>query len=257
MSGFVSLLPFYEEQSIYDRARSHNFGPVPWQYEFGTWTVRIPTLLCPSDTELHELPLGNNSYKFCVGTTVYRNHDVWGDDPNGVYCIIGDPRARKAPYRMRDIRDGASNTVAMSERRLGNYELWYDISNVALNINAGDAATLREWYNICWATASEFSGKRYNRNGVTVFAGAKPGERWADGRPYYSGFTTVIPPNGPSCIIDSGEWNRGVFTASSRHPNIVNVLMADGGVRPIVNGIDLRTWWGLGTRASGEVLGEF
>ena len=43
----------------------------------------------------------------------------------------------------------------------------------------------------------------------------------------------------------------------SRHPSIVNGLMADGAVRQISNNIDVATWWGLGTRADSEVLGEF
>ena len=64
----------------------------------------IPTLLCPSDQELDNAPFGCHSYFFSLGTTVHRNHDVWGPEPNGCYNIIGDPGARKKPYRFRDIR---------------------------------------------------------------------------------------------------------------------------------------------------------
>lgn len=262
MSGLVSLAPFYEAQQVYDFARARNFRPVPWDGTEGTWTVRIPTLLCPSDEEMTRSAIGNASYKFCLGTTVNRNEDEWGilwggQEPNGCYNNIGNPDARKKPFRFRDIRDGTSNTIAMSERRIGNLQQWYDISNVAVNINPGDNATVLQWYNACWATGNLENGKRYNETGVTIHTGAYPGERWPDGRPYFSGFTTIVPPNGPSCTTENGDWLRGAYAASSRHPSIVNVLLADGSVRQASNNIDVATWWALGTRNNSEVLGEW
>jgi hypothetical protein len=262
MSGLVSLAPFYEAQQVYDYARARNFRPVPWDGAEGTWTVRIPTLLCPSDEEMFRSAIGNASYKFCLGTTVYRNADEWGilwggQEPNGCYNNIGNPDARKKPFRFRDIRDGTSNTIAMSERRIGNLQQWYDIANVAVDINPGDNATVLQWYNACWAVANLENGKRYNPTGVTIHTGAYPGERWPDGRPYFSGFTTIIPPNGPSCTVANADWERGAYAASSRHPSIVNVLLADGSVRQASNNIDVATWWALGTRNNSEVLGEW
>ncbi len=259
MSGVVSLLPFFEQQQIYDYAKTRNFAPVPWRTTYGTWTVRIPTLLCPSDTErIGGNGIGNNSYKFCLGTNPFRNNSVWGPEPNGCYNIIGDPRARKKPYRFRDIRDGTSNTIAMSERRIGDRDILWDIANVAFGITVDAQSRItQEWYDACWLTGNQYNGRRYNDSWSSIFPGTRPGERWPDGRPYFSGFNTVLPPNGPSCMVDRGDWQHGVFAASSRHPTIVNVLLADGSVRQIGNSVDLRTWWGLGTRAQGETLGEF
>ncbi len=259
MSGIVSLLPFFEQQQIYNFAKQRNFAPVPWYTTYGTWTVRIPTLLCPSDTErVGGNGIGNNSYVFCLGTNPYNDNSVWGPDMNGCYNLIGDPRARKKPFRFRDIRDGTSNTIMMSERRIGDRDVWWDIANNAEQIGVDrQNATTQEWYNACWLTAAQYNGRRYNDTGVTMFTGTRPGERWPDGRPYFSGFNTIIPPNGPSCLSTHGDWVDGVFAASSRHPTIVNVALADGSVRQIGNSIDLRTWWGLGTRARGETLGEF
>ena len=268
MSGVVSLAPYYEQQQWYDRAKSRNFRPSPWRSEEGTWSVRIPTLLCPSDQEIPS-SVGNRSYHFCLGTTVYYNHSAWAGvwstrDTNGCYNMIGDPAAKKKPYGFRDIRDGTSNTVAMSERRIGNKELWYDIANVAFFPDLGEAATTQEWYQQCWNTALQYNGKRYNDTGVTVVNlnnNRMPGCRLADGLPFYTGFTTIIPPNGPQCIRDTGnvddDWEYGVYTASSRHPGMANVLFADGSVHQIPNSIDIRTWWTLGTRAANDIPGEF
>ncbi len=261
MSGFVSLAPFYEQQQIYDYAKVRNFRPVAWRTNEGTWTVRIPTLLCPSDTEITRGPFGNNSYKMCLGTTVYRNSNHWRAEPNGIaYILDHRGRARRRATRMGDVRDGTSNTLILSERRIGNYDQWWDIANTADQINPGNQATVQEWYDACWATAAQYNGKRYNDTGI-ILTGRnnnrrKPGQRWQDGRPLWSGFTTIIPPNGPSCTA-RGPANWGVFTASSRHPTIVNVALADGSVRQIGDSIDIRTWRGLGTRAMGETPKEF
>ena len=46
-------------------------------------------------------------------------------------------------------------------------------------------------------------------------------------------------------------------TARSHHTGIVNSLLMDGAVRSISENIDINVWRALGTRNSGEVVGEF
>ena len=46
----------------------------------------------------------------------------------------------------------------------------------------------------------------------------------------------------------------GSASASSLHSGGVNVCFADGSVHFIKSSISLQTWWGLGTRAGGEVI---
>ncbi|MBM4094707.1 MAG: DUF1559 domain-containing protein, partial [Planctomycetes bacterium] len=108
--------------------------------------------------------------------------------------------------------------------------------------------------------ANQYNGKRYNNTGVNTSTSARAGERWADGRAHFAGFNTVMQPNGPTCTsgTDGGaHWNDGVWTASSRHPSIVQAALADGSVRQIPDSINLNIWRGLGTRSLGETLGEF
>ncbi|MBM4058400.1 MAG: DUF1559 domain-containing protein [Planctomycetes bacterium] len=64
------------------------------------------------------------------------------------------------------------------------------------------------------------------------------GQRWADGGTTFTGFQTVTPPNGPSCI--EGDWDAlgGAVSASSNHPGGVNAVMGDSSVRFITNNID-------------------
>jgi prepilin-type N-terminal cleavage/methylation domain-containing protein len=270
LSGFVSLCPFYEQQQVFDYAKQRNFAPHRARTTYGTWTVRIPTLLCPSDEELTGAPFGNNSYKMCNGTTVYDNAGYNRTHPtNGIAYNLhwasekDNPNNKRRTTRIRDVRDGTSNTIILSERRIGNWDQWFDIANTASlelsGVSTANDATLQEWYDNCWSLANQYNGKRYNDTGVQLVPQTqdrKAGQRFADGRPQWSGFTTIMAPNGPSCSQNAAG-DRGVYTASSRHPTIVNIALADGSVRQVGNSINLATWQALGTRALSETLEEY
>ena len=45
--------------------------------------------------------------------------------------------------------------------------------------------------------------------------------------------------------------------ASSAHSGGVNLLLCDGSARFVSDGVDLGTWRALGTRGTGDTLGEF
>jgi len=47
------------------------------------------------------------------------------------------------------------------------------------------------------------------------------------------------------------------MTSRSHHVGIVNSLLMDGSVRTISQNLDLNVWRALGSRAGGEVVGEF
>ncbi len=297
LSGLVGLTPYYDQAAVYDRTRQNNFGPVPWSSYRKIWTVRIPLLICPADQESPRRPIGFSSYKFSIGTTVRNNHSP-KQRTNGAYQSMWNlsfklpPAERARTIRIRDITDGASNTVAMSERRFGNADSWHSIGNVAVVAELADmprgepgppsawanpsGAILDQYQALCWATASNHYGRRYNRDpdnsaadvpepGLAIvgkFSGEGgptrdlPGWRWPDGRPYFAAINTVMAPNGPSCTVEDADWSWGIWTASSRHPGIVNTLFADGSVKQIRNEIDTNVWRALGTRAGQEVVDE-
>jgi len=62
-----------------------------------------------------------------------------------------------------------------------------------------------------------------------------------DGRPSMTGFTTVLPPNAPSCgneIPGGGDNSSGIFSASSNHTGGVQVGLIDGSVHFVSETVD-------------------
>jgi len=280
LSGVVGLAPFLEQEALFDQVASSNYGPMPYLSTV-YWDTQIKALLCPTDTAIGGRR-GNLSYKFCMGTTFWRNNDIWGQELNGMFGITHtrgnkamgpwfreDIAALSKCYKFSDVKDGLSNTIAMSERRIGDYNNDQDLGNVAYEGFLGippinfDPLQQRKWAREnCLDTVETKLGafaKKYNPN-VLIIGGRgspardRPGERWADGRPYYAGFNTIVNPNGPSCALANGDWYPGVYTATSEHSGGVNVVLGDGSTRRIMDTIDEFVWASMGTRSGDETF---
>lgn len=85
------------------------------------------------------------------------------------------------------------------------------------------------------------------------------GECWAMGEDCCTQYNHVSPPNTLFCAgvpFPGGMQNMAMDSPpSSAHTGGVNVLFCDGSVHFVVNAISLPTWWALGTRNGGDVLG--
>ena len=262
ISTFVPLLPYYDQASLsnlYERAHSAAWSGAEY------WRGNITMLKCPSDTQLRiadaTAPSSAN-YSFCSGDStrlMCSNNDEIADgrncrNPTGLFGF-------QSKVRIGDITDGTSNTIAMAEHvtPLGATDL-------------GRAAISGGSYTDSPAVCkSQFVNKQYTVavNGDVGFHGG----RWCDGAAMFTRFNTIVPPNGPSCMEADNHWLGGMYTASSRHTGGVQCLMADGAVRFISENIDAGNqalsenlaggasrygvWGSLGTKAGGEVIGEF
>src|SRR5262249_2977467 len=87
------------------------------------------------------------------------------------------------------------------------------------------------------------------------------GALWYSGHPWACFYNHVMPPNSLNCAytctptaIRPGKHWCGALSAGSRHPDVVNVLMADGSARGIKATVGIGVWRALGTRAGGEVI---
>ena len=79
--------------------------------------------------------------------------------------------------------------------------------------------------------------------------------RWADGDAYETLYDHGLPPNAGAvdCISTFANWKA----ARSKHTGGVNLLRFDGGVRFVADAVDPATWADLGSRAGGEVPGDY
>lgn len=265
LSGRAMLLPFLEQAPLWDMiTTAPGQGGDPMNLSLAT---RIPgeieVFLCPSST-IPPMVDGqpHSSYVFNVGDQLAFGGGV-EDFPNQM--LTRGPFAWRRCFSVRDILDGTSNTIAMAERDLGNPSNPRDILGRVAGVAATSPAD-------CLATAS--NGQYLAK--VSVL-NELMSERWASGHPFYSVFTTAVPPNGPSCAASappSGKSAGGWFTSSSRHTGGVHVLMCDGTVRFVNETIhvgDLKAtepdkttgassygvWGALGTMAGAETISDF
>jgi len=98
--------------------------------------------------------------------------------------------------------------------------------------------------------------------------------QWVAGRTLQSGMTTTFPPNTVVPYTTGGKTYDVNFTnarfgpgtprqgvrlvlARSHHVGMAHALLMDGSVRPVSSNIDQALWRAVGTRAGGEVIGEF
>ena len=222
-----------------------SMGPAPWQAAgFPPWQLGMWTYRCPSDpitNELHQAALTN--YVFCFGDGV---HEV-GYEPASPLDFrdgLADKVSQRRVFvsgrstRFREITDGLANTIAMAEVQTYNAKERYS-RHVAGSI-ATNVAGLRDNPSLCLSTiADDGEYKSDVTLRLTPDGKASRGGNWADGVISWSGFTTVLPPNSPSCDTEQPHRFEGVFSASSAHQGGCHVLMADGAVAFITNSVDV------------------
>jgi hypothetical protein len=249
VSVFVALLPFVEQEPLYDAylGKIVDLGPTV-QHTFYSGNVNeiadhhIDTFVCPSDPGCNASR--PNSYRFCFGDWPTYSLSTDGyhktSNPRGVFSL-----RHNQSRAIASIKDGTSNTIALSEAVIGynNDSGNMDVKgNVKVNLTKmGNPATdpgtsavtspSAEFdLNLCWETNK--AKKKYLVNSDIVRG--EMGRAWGDSLPYFTGFMTIFSPNiGPNCRADNNNFNAAVsvISASSYHPAGVQCGLADGAVR--------------------------
>ena len=190
---------------------------------YAPWATQIKVVVCPSDNILGlGTGIAKNSYAFSMGDFIGVNWNTATGNPRGVFN--GSQRCKG----FKDILDGSSNTIAMSERV---YHLQQGLLGAAgqdqrKGTLSGITAVLTN-PGICLTFPVQ---KRYTTGTVK----GRFGSLWSDGQAERVGFNTIIPPNGPSCVGDNdgnADSQGGVLPAASYHPGGVMGLMCDASVR--------------------------
>lgn len=220
-SYLTVLMPFLEQGPLYDQLVTTHIGTQsPWD-STTLLTTKIAAIICPSDGDAQSTPLASTNYHCNRG-------DYWnGWDWYECRGVFGNQS--KISKGFQNLVDGSSNTIFISEARVGVSGSNRIGSGVAINVGAtnGDAPSL----------CSARRGPGGTLNGSVYTGDWLTGSRWADAHTIYSQFHVVLPPNSPTCANgDSENWE--LVTANSYHPGGVNVLFGDGAVRFISDTID-------------------
>ncbi|MDR1484672.1 MAG: DUF1559 domain-containing protein [Planctomycetaceae bacterium] len=235
---FLPLLPFCEQQALYDLATTGSnsgsdpgIGGTPWKDR------DISMLLCPSESYVGGI-LGCANYVFSLGDWADRNN--WGtgttnviENNRGVFVRAAGTSITSANFLSRwntmgSLADGTSNTVVFSERAISSRRNTirgaYALSVSEIGDTAGVAGGAAVKPKSC---LDRRSGNGYTG---TIQKDEHFGTRWADGRGP-SSFSTILPPNSPSCSGSGlGYDARMLVSASSYHNGGVNVAIGDGSV---------------------------
>jgi prepilin-type N-terminal cleavage/methylation domain-containing protein len=249
-SAHARLLPYI------DQANLHNLvdwnASTEYTADVRVCQTRVPIYLCPSETQDRARPTAQlihypTNYSFNEGT--------W---------FIYDPISRKtgdgsfavnSAVKIAEIVDGTSSTLASAENKAYQPNLWDTMMPATMGVAPPNSP----------AEAAAYFGGTFDQNGHT---------EWVEGDVHETGFTTTFTPNTKVPYTNAGVTydvdvtsmrdsesltvpTYSATTARSYHTGMVNALLMDGSVRGISSNIDRGVWRALGTRAGGEVVGEF
>lgn len=254
LSALVALLPFVEQQALWETISNPYtntttsfvfpaMGPTPGgttSADYPPWASQVTAYRCPSDPAIPLLKAGTN-YAACWGDISSRtSRDGSPNNKRGVFIPQNSSSSNPNDHAGRsltDIRDGTSNTIAMGEVALsvGTREV---IGNVIVGVNIANNNNPPS--RNCRATVDPARPRFYLDPlpiaSYFLIGDTAHGGDWADGNVKNTGFLTIMPPNGPSCV--GGNETNAAVTATSHHSGGVQVLMADGAVRFVTESID-------------------
>ncbi|NLX96158.1 MAG: DUF1559 domain-containing protein [Rhodopirellula sp.] len=221
LSGLVLLLPFLEQQPLYDqfdfRLPACDYrglnpgGPLPGPVPTGNAFVvsqRVAAFRCPTDSGDPLLPASGSyaiigaggpqgmktNYEFVGrGVDQYYYHNYWRMARSAAAATL-PMFGENSEAKMRDVRDGTSNTAAMVERT-------YDVYN-------GECSAWGFRHYLSVTPDLRYRINRWDRQGSTYYPGL-PGQL--------------------------GDW----YWAGSQHPGGCHILMADASVHFVSQTTDL------------------
>jgi prepilin-type processing-associated H-X9-DG protein len=232
-SGFVAMLPYVEEQGLYDRIVT---AQIPNANDTSrAWGSQVGLLLCPSDGPRDTTI--NLSYGGSLGATSYvmscgdKFQDLNVDE--AVQPTTAGQRGLfglNSAIRIKDVTDGLSMTLAFSECvrpvGTGNGQPANTLDANYNSHNNNPAGCLADQLGGRWKTPAQINDR--NRS---------VGSRWQNGMASITGFNTILPPNAGVCNGYASH-NMAVLPPRSRHGGGVNTVFADGAVEFISQNID-------------------
>jgi prepilin-type N-terminal cleavage/methylation domain-containing protein len=229
----VPTLPFVEQGAI--REIYYDYGVANGRNYYhidnikGATGKQLKGWLCPSDqTNRQGWPkdsTGSVTYHNYVGnmgnTSINDGTLQWQTTTYNGFTFAGAPFICGKPQKFKDIPDGLSNTLLLSEVIIGQRSdlrgctWWGPGSGFETSLKPNDTQPDRSWSSAAWCDA--------------------------------------LSPNPPCAFTTNGY----AFAARSRHPAGVSAAMCDGSIRFVTNAVLAKTWHDLGTTQGQETAGDF
>ena len=281
-SWYCGILPYVDQAPLYNML---NFSSGEGWGAFAAGTspqmqvsrVQVAAFKCPSESQVNATQgINSANFNYLANAGRPRNLLKPGDPSTGAAApppskgIISMSRMTPGgPYSSNwrsttnqafsidSITDGTSNTAMLSESMVSN----------------GSTKNQDNRRNLCYTNSAMIEQYDAYMDAV-VRDGLSGAINWGDWTQYkglswmYSDawekhvYAHLFPPNTVNIAAYSSDTFRcyegdGGITASSEHVGGVHVAMMDGSVRFVSNSIDLGVWWATGTKAEGEIIGEF
>lgn len=237
-------LPFTEQIARYDEwtnlMKREMVPPFCTSYTaswVGFYSPPITALLCPSDP--HSKDPGYATDRWGTNDTNGRiNYAAsHGDYYNNNQTVAGAAFSRGMFATMQwhgtdACLDGTSNTLALSELSTTPTESSNAIRGGLVYISGMSGNS-----NVCMTTRID---AKTMLESTSIVPKKQRGLFLFDGRPAISGFTTILPPNSPSCAAVE-TYTHGIFSPNSYHSGGVNVAFCDGAVKFVSDTVDCGT----------------
>jgi prepilin-type processing-associated H-X9-DG protein len=246
-SPHVKILPYVEQSAYYDAINAAaNAGTIrPWISNNGETEKAIPSYLCPSDGNAKNEGLNRvarTNLMYSLGDGVIQMHTTTPTKTGG-RVDASERVTHRIPFApnewksLASITDGTSNTIAVSEAVTM-------VSTSDTSIRSGGAKlsglntgmTLKP--SLCLSIRDPLDNKKIAASYQST--AWQHTMKWTDGMPAFTGFNTVMPPNGPTCS-PTGTCNAwALLTATSNHSGGVNVGYIDGSVHFVSDTVDTK-----------------
>ena len=260
----VRLLPFLEQAALYNTLNVTFVGFAPNGQNDTILTTQVNAYLCPSDGNIpvYSYALKNGSGSAQIGYANYTNNMGTLPCNNGntfdgpAYMLRASANttlAQGGTITLASVTDGTSNTVIFSEWLKGKVDqtsvtgTWQILVSSDAYSQTTTTTPLLTYSNNCQAS-TKLTGTAQNLKGCFWF-NDKAGQG--------GGYSHVSTPNKKGCLFSNDSdapYDHTLIGASSNHPGGVNVAMIDGSVRFVKNTVANTAWWGLATKAGGEVI---
>jgi prepilin-type N-terminal cleavage/methylation domain-containing protein/prepilin-type processing-associated H-X9-DG protein len=241
-SALIQLLPYVEQANLYNLA-DFNQSMQAAANDPKVTTQEVSFFLCPSDPEGAKIVnYGRCNYLASIGASATASNT--NPATGGAFHR---PPTSNVPnsavgWRIADISDGTTNTAAYSEVKRGPMSgttpadlLVYPVNPIVDAVPTGCDTT--------------------DPTGTFKYAG---GEYFRAAVLWTAFYTHTVTPNNKTYnyCVDSSLL-RGHIGARSYHSGGVNLLLCDGSVRFVHDGVDPVTWARIGSRGDGLTTGDF